>query len=102
MLRSLHYLLLCWRNTHVVRCIGVGTRLLTVRVETELWEAAARRAEALGTSVSEIVREALRESVDARPLGDRVGHLRGAIKSHPADSSHDPWHSELRAQNWRS
>lgn len=75
---------------------------MAVRVETELWDAAVRRAEVLGTSVSEIVREALREAVDTRPLGDRVSHLRGSIQTDPADASQDRWQSEMRAHNWRS
>ena len=78
------------------------TKLLTVRVNTELWDAAARRAEALGTSVSEVVREALREAVDARPLGDRIGHLRGSVRADSSSSSQDRWQSEIRAHNWRA
>ncbi|MDE0116627.1 MAG: hypothetical protein OXT07_08415 [bacterium] len=80
----------------------MAMKLLTVRVETELWEAASRRAEALDTSVSEIVRGALREAVVARPLGDRVGILRGSIQTDTAGSTQDGWQSEIRAHNWRS
>ena len=75
---------------------------MAVRVETELWDAAVRRAEVLGTSVSEVVREALREAVIARPLGDRVGFLRGSIQADAARASQDRWQSEIRAHNWRS
>ncbi|WP_420620448.1 ribbon-helix-helix protein, CopG family [Candidatus Poriferisocius sp.] len=78
------------------------TKLLTVRVETELWDAAARRAETLGISVSEVVREALREAVDNRPLVDRIGHLRGSVRTDSTNSSQDIWKSEIRAHNWRS
>lgn len=80
----------------------MGTKLMAVRVETELWDAAARRAEILGTSVSEVVREALREAVTTRPLGDRVGMLRGSIQTDPAQASRDDWQSEIHAHNWRS
>ena len=80
----------------------MATKLLTVRVETELWDAAVRRAEALGTSVSQVVREALRDAVVARPLGDRVGLLRGLIQADTADAPQDDWQSEIRAHNWRS
>lgn len=79
----------------------MGTKLMAVRVETELWEAAARRAEALGTSVSEIVREALRDAVDPSPLGDRIGRLRGSVQAEPDDDAKDRWHSDIRANNWR-
>lgn len=82
--------------------MGMGTKLMAVRVETELWDAAVRRAEVLGTSVSEVVREALREAVVTRPLGDRVGFLRGSIQADSADVSPDGWQSEIRARNWRS
>ena len=80
----------------------MATKLLTVRVETELWDAAARRAGTLGTSVSEVVREALREAVDARPLGERIGHLRGSVRTDSTNRSQDGWQSETRAHNWRS
>lgn len=82
---------------------GMGTKLMAVRVETELWEAAAQRAEAMGTSVSEVVRDALREAVADRPLGDRVGLLRGSIQAdaHADRASPDSWQSEIRAHNWR-
>ena len=92
----------CRCHTNVVHCIGMGTKLMAVRVETELWDAAVRRAEVLGTSVSEVVREALREAVSARPLGDRVGLLRGSIQADSADAAQDGWQSEIRAHNWRS
>lgn len=78
------------------------TKLLTVRVETELWDATARRAKTLGTSVSEVVREALREAVDTRPLGDRIGCLRGSIQVETADEPPDRWQTEMRVHNWRS
>ena len=78
------------------------TKLLTVRVDAELWDAAARRAETLGTSVSEVVREALREAVDDRPLGDRIGHLRGSVRTDSSNRSQDGWRPEIRARNWRS
>ncbi|MCY3631456.1 MAG: hypothetical protein OXH29_02140 [bacterium] len=80
----------------------MGMKLMAVRVETELWDAAARRAEVLGTSVSEVVREALREAVTARPLGDRVGLLRGSIHADTSDAPQHDWLSEIRAHNWRS
>jgi len=82
----------------------MSTKLMAVRVETELWDAAARRAEVLGTSVSEVVRKALRDAVADRPLGDRVGLLRGSIQA-DADAdiaSPDSWQSDLSAHNWRS
>lgn len=80
----------------------MGTKLMAVRVETELWDAAARRAAALGISVSALVRDALREAVADRPLGDRVGQLRGSIRVDVDHASPDGWQSEIRAHNWRS
>lgn len=88
--------------TDVVRCYFMATKLLTVRVDAELWDAAVRRAGVLGTSVSQVVREALRDAVVARPLGDRVGLLRGSIQADTADAPQDDWQSEIRAHNWRS
>ena len=88
--------------TSVIRYMCMGTKLMAVRVETELWDAAVRRAELLGTSVSEIVREALREAVDPSPLGERIGRLRGSMQTELAKATEDRWQSEIRAHNWRS
>lgn len=38
---------------------GKGTRRRTIRIADEVWDPAAEKAEAEGTSVSEIVRDSL-------------------------------------------
>lgn len=71
---------------------------LTVRTDAELREALDRRAEAEGKTVSEVVREILERAVAERPLGQRIGHLRGRLRPASMDG---PWRERLRDRNWR-
>jgi hypothetical protein len=52
-----------------------------------------------GKSVSEVARDILRAAVSERPLGARIGHLRGQLEL-PPDTS-DPWRKQTRKRNWR-
>ena len=52
-----------------------------------------------GTSVSEVARDILRAAVSERPLGARIGHLRGQLEL-PPDTS-DSWRKQIRKRNWR-
>lgn len=71
---------------------------LTVRTDESLRRALEQRAKHLGTTVSELVRETLREAVAERPLAQRTGHLIGQLElEEPADS----WSKELKERNWR-
>jgi len=73
---------------------------LTIRTDERLREALEERAALQGKTVSEIAREILSEAVSERPLGSRIGHLRGRLEL-PPDSS-DRWRKQIRKRNWRS
>lgn len=73
---------------------------LTIRTDSALKEALARRAEAKGVTTSELAREILSEALAERPLGQKVGHLRGTLEG--PDVPGDAWRKSLRARNWRS
>jgi plasmid stability protein len=75
------------------------TTSLTIRTDPALKEALSRRAEAKGVTTSELAREILSEALAERPLGQKVGHLRGTLdESAPRV---DAWRKALRARNWR-
>ena len=73
--------------------------LLTVRTDDRLRQALSRRAEALGKTVSQLVRDILEAAVADKPLEERIGHLKGRLRLKP--EADDPWRARLRAQNWR-
>lgn len=74
------------------------SKTITVRVDESVRRALEERARTSGTTISQVVREALRESLEERPLGERIGHLRGSVE---IGRSEDPWRARLRERNWR-
>jgi plasmid stability protein len=72
---------------------------LTIRTDEHLREALEERAALQGKTVSELAREILADAVSERPLGARIGHLRGQLKLPPTSS--DPWRQQIRKRNWR-
>ena len=74
------------------------SRTIAVRVDAALERAIEERARASGMTVSEVVRETLRDALAERPLSERIGHLRGKLRVSPDD---DPWRRSLRGRNWR-
>lgn len=72
---------------------------LTIRTDERLREALEERAAMQGKTVSEVAREILSAAVSERPLGARIGRLRGRLEL-PRDSA-DPRRSRLRKRNWR-
>lgn len=73
-------------------------KTIAVRVDPTLEKALEERARTSGTTVSEVVRETLREAFAERPLAERIGDLRGTIEIREDD---DAWRRELRSKNWR-
>ena len=73
-------------------------KTVAVRVDEEMGRALEERAAVSGMTVSEVVRDALREALAERPLSARIGHLSGALA---VRSEEDPWQSALRERNWR-
>jgi Arc/MetJ-type ribon-helix-helix transcriptional regulator len=74
------------------------SKTIAVRVDVELHKAIEERARTSGQTVSEVVRETLRDALAERPLSERIGHLRGSLDV-PSDD--DPWRRALREKNWR-
>lgn len=72
--------------------------MLNVRVSAELREALDRRAAGRGISVSELVRDLLERELASRPLGDRIGALKGSLDAPPAVAG---WRRRIRDHNWR-
>jgi plasmid stability protein len=73
---------------------------LTIRTDQRLREALEERAALQGKSVSEVAREILSDAVAERPLGSRIGHLRGQLELPPTSS--DPRRKQIRKRNWRA
>lgn len=73
---------------------------VTVRLDEPLREALETRAQATGTTISEVVRDTLREAFAERPLGERIGHLKGILELGDVDD--DPWRRQIKERNWRS
>jgi hypothetical protein len=73
---------------------------LTVRTKEPLREALLKRADAQGKTLSELVREILEDAVLERPLGSRIGYLRGRLSL--SGLSTENWRERLHDRNWRS
>ncbi len=71
----------------------------TVPIARALREALRRRAAVQGKTIADVVREILRAALEERPMGIRVGHLRGRLELPATDE--DAWHQRLRQRNWR-
>jgi Arc/MetJ-type ribon-helix-helix transcriptional regulator len=74
------------------------SKTIAVRVDAALEKAIEERARASGMTVSEVVRETLRDALAERPLSERIGHLRGSLGVRADD---DAWRRSLRERNWR-
>jgi metal-responsive CopG/Arc/MetJ family transcriptional regulator len=75
---------------------------VTVRIDDSLRDALELRARATGATLSEVVRDTLREALAERPLSERIGHLKGVLDVDPdAGLDDDPWRRQIRERNWR-
>jgi plasmid stability protein len=72
---------------------------ITIRADESLRRELEERAAALGKSLSEMVRDILRNALAETPLEARTGHLRGRLELRRPDA--EPWRRELRERNWR-
>lgn len=72
---------------------------ITLRTDETMRDQLQRRASLQGKSVSEVVREILRDALEIRPLGERTGHLQGRLELPRQED--EPWRRELRERNWR-
>jgi hypothetical protein len=72
---------------------------LTIRIERRQRDALNQLARTLGKSVSELVRDILRQALDERPLTSRAGHLAGGLTLPPAPPG--SFRARIKASNWR-
>ena len=72
---------------------------LTIPTDRKLLAALEQRAEAQGKTVPEVAREILVDAVEERPLGERIGHLRGRLDLSSVTS--DSRRREIKERNWR-
>ncbi|HYU31825.1 MAG TPA: hypothetical protein VEW48_06655 [Thermoanaerobaculia bacterium] len=76
------------------------TLTLTIPTDEKLHEALQERAALQGKTVPELALEILSEAMAERPLGERIGHLRGQL--HLQKDTSDLWRAHLRKSNFRS
>jgi plasmid stability protein len=72
---------------------------LTIRTDERLRRALEARARLDGKSVSQIAREILAAALEPRPVGRRIGHLKGTLRL--SEGRPEPWRAALRERNWR-
>jgi hypothetical protein len=73
---------------------------ITIRTDEELRDALERRAAEEGRSLSDVARDILRDGLAGRPLGSRVGHLKGRLRLRLGGD--ESWRKNLRSHNWRA
>ena len=73
-------------------------KTLTIRLDDGQDEALAQRAKVLGKTKSELVRELIERSLRERPLGERIGHLKGHLD---LPSPRAGWQRRIKDRNWR-
>ena len=71
---------------------------LTIRMGAALQDALAKRAEAEGKTVSELVRELLERALAVQPLATKTAHVKGQLRLSRRAAD---WRRRLRARNWR-
>ena len=73
-------------------------KTLTIRLRRTQDEALTARARAVGKTRSELVRELIDQGLEERPLGRRIGHLKGRLDV-PAPKA--GWQRRIKERNWR-
>ncbi len=74
------------------------SKTLTIRLPQAQDEALTRRAEALGRTRSDLVRELIERGLQDPPLGRRIGHLKGRLGLARAAGG---WRKQIKDRNWR-
>jgi hypothetical protein len=73
-------------------------KTLTIRLDKAQDAALTRRAKALGKTRSQVVRELIEKGLEEQPLGQRVGHLKGALD---LPEPKDALRRRIKERNWR-
>ena len=58
-----------------------------------------QKAKLLGKTESAFIREVLDREIDSRPMGERIGHLKGVLSFKGAKM--DDWQKSIKENNWR-
>jgi hypothetical protein len=73
-------------------------KTLTIRLDRAQDKALTARARAQGKTRSAIVRDLIDRGLEERPLGSRIGHLKGRVAA-PARTA--GWQRRIKERNWR-
>jgi hypothetical protein len=73
-------------------------KTLTIRLDKTQDEALTRRAKELGKTRSELVRELIERGLEEKPLGLRIGHLKGILD---LPEPRDALRRRIKSHNWR-
>jgi hypothetical protein len=73
-------------------------KTLTIRLDQTQDEALTRRAKELGKTRSELVRELIERGLEEKPLGLRIGHLKGILD---LPEPKDALRRRIKSHNWR-
>jgi len=73
-------------------------KTLTVRLDRTQDEALTRRAKELGKTRSELVRDLIERGLEEKPLGLRIGHLKGILD---LPEPRDALRRRIKSHNWR-
>jgi len=81
----------------VIQCNRME-KTLTIRLDRAQEEALTKRAQTLGKTRSELVREVLAKALSEESVSARAGHLKGSLKLKRPKTA---WGRKLRERNWR-
>ena len=73
-------------------------KTLTIRLDRAQDKALTARARAQGKTRSALVRDLIDQGLEERPLGSRIGHLKGRVA---APARNGGWRRRIRERNWR-
>jgi hypothetical protein len=73
-------------------------KTLTIRLGQAQDEALTARAKEMRKTRSELVRELIERGLEDRPLGRRIGHLKGRLNL-PSPTA--GWQRRIKDRNWR-
>jgi len=73
-------------------------KTVTVRLGRAQDAALSARARAQGKTRSQLIRELIDRGLEERPLGRRIGHLKGSLDVQVPKSG---WQRRIKERNWR-
>lgn len=73
---------------------------LTFRIDPDKRQKLRQRAQSLGKTESEFIRELLDRELEDRPLGARLQHVKGRLEL-PTEPAEDQWRRDIKKRNWR-